>query len=360
VDIMKSYLKLAFMGFLGFVLLGSAFKPVWAQDQTSPNDDQQPATSSTSPDQPAGENPTSEAASPGNVASSDYVIGGEDVLTIKVFNLPEMTQTVRVENDGTISVRLLGPVHAEGLTTLQLKHELERDWGKNYLQDPQVTIFVKSFHSRPVSVVGSVAKPGLYELPGPRNLVQVLAMAGGLVRSSTAGPGAGHYVYLTRKAGFDNLQPMDGVDLVSPDKIKVNLKDLLYANAQGPNIEVEPWDVITVPRAGVVYVVGSGVRLPGKIILEDQTSMTVLQALAVAEGLAPHAARSRAVIRRPTSSGGFSEVHINVGKILRGKAPDPQLADNDVLFVPGSPGRAFGDQGIASAIGVLSGWIIWH
>ncbi|MGH9430390.1 MAG: polysaccharide biosynthesis/export family protein [Terriglobia bacterium] len=356
---MKSFLKLFFLAFLGLGLLGFALRPAWAQDQSSPSDDQQSASSSTAPDQPAEDNPSSQSALPADVTNPDYIIGSEDVLTIEVFNLPEMKQTVRVENDGTISVRLLGPVRTEGLTTLQLKHELEKDWGKDYLQDPQVSIFVKTFHSRPVSLVGSVEKPGLYQLPGARNLIQVLAMAGGLMKSSTAGPGAGRYLYITRSKGFDNLEPMDGVELVAPDKVRVDIKGLLYANAQGPNIQVKPLDVITVPRAGVVYVVGSGVKLPGKIILEDQDSMTVLQALAVAEGLAPYAAKSRAIIRRRTSSGGYTEVPVNVGKILKGKAPDPSLADNDVLFVPGSAGRVAGQQGLSTALGVLTGWLIW-
>ncbi|MGH9454115.1 MAG: polysaccharide biosynthesis/export family protein [Terriglobia bacterium] len=364
---MKPALKLFLLVFLGVGLLGATIKPLWAQNQSSPPDDQQQTgsfdqqqtDSPTTSNQETQANQPSQRTLPTNVTNPDYVIGPEDVLTINVFNLPEMEQTVRVENDGTISVRLLGPVKAEGLTSLQLKHALEKDWGKDYLQDPQVSIFVKKFNSRPVSLVGSVEKPGLYQLPGSRNLIQVLAMAGGLVRSSSNGPGAGRYLYITRKKGFDNLEPMDGVELVAPDKLRVDIKNLLYTNEQGPTVQIKPLDLITVPRAGVVYVVGSGVRLPGKIILEDQDSMTVLQALAVAEGLAPYAAKSRAIIRRRTPSGSFTEVPIDVGKVLKGKAEDPSLADNDVLFVPGSVGRIAGAQGISTAIGVLSGWLIW-
>jgi polysaccharide export outer membrane protein len=297
---------------------------------------------------------------PSDVTNPDYVIGPEDVLTIDVFNLPEMKQTVRVENDGTIAVRLLGPVRAAGLTPIQLKHELETDWGKKYLQDPQVSIFIKKFHAHPVSVVGSVEKPGLYQLPGSRSLVQVLAMAGGLVRSSQAGPGAGRYLYITRPSGFDNLEPMDGAELVAPNKLKVNIKKLLFNNGDGPNVMIRPKDQIIVPRAGVVYVVGDGVMHPQKIILEDQDNITVLEALAEAAGLAPLASKNKARIIHRSEGGAVHERIVNIGNILKGKAPDPSLSSNDVLFVPRSLGRSTESSTAATAIGVLSGWVIWH
>ncbi len=365
---MKMPLKLFLIAFLAAGLLRNAVRPLWAQDQTPAADDQQQtgspdqqqADSSTALDQSTEDNQPSQSALPTDVTNPDYLIGPEDVLTLEVFNLPEMKQTVRVENDGTISVRLLGPVRAEGLTSLQLKHELETDWGKQYLQDPQVSIFVKKFKARPVSLVGSVEKPGLYQLPGPRNIIQVLAMAGGLVRSTTAGPGAGRYLYITRKAGFDNLEPMDGVDLVAPDKLRVDIKKLLYSNQEGPSIQVKPMDLITVPRAGVVYIVGDGVMHPQQVILEDHESMTVLEALAVAQGLAPNAGKSHAKIIRRTSGGHTTESPLNLDKIFKGKSPDPRLAANDMLFVPGSGGKAIAKGGISAAIATLSGYLIFH
>jgi len=209
---MKTLFNISLIILFAGGLLTNEIRPLCAQDQGPSSDDQQQTSSQPTPEQGSEDSQSAQSALPTNVTNPDYVIGPEDVLTIDVFNLPEMKQTVRVENDGTISLRLLGPVRAEGLTTLQLKHDLQKAWGKDYLQDPQVSIFVKTFHARPVSLVGSVVKPGLYQLPGPRNIIQVLAMAGGLTKSSTGGPGAGRYLYITRKAGFDNLEPMDGVD----------------------------------------------------------------------------------------------------------------------------------------------------
>src|SRR5438552_2466732 len=157
----------------------------------------------------------------GGLLGPDYVLGPEDVLVIEVFNLPEMRQVVRVENDGTISVKLLPHVKAAGLTATELEKELEKKWGKDYLEDPHVTIFVREAHSQPVSVVGAVDAPGIYQLTGHRTLVDMVALAGGLAKKTAAQ--AGRTVYVTRKNGFGELKPVDGMRQVAPDQIEIDL-----------------------------------------------------------------------------------------------------------------------------------------
>src|SRR5215471_4057639 len=105
-----------------------------------------------------------DAPATGGTLGADYVIGPEDVLTLEVLNVPELKETVRVENGGTIPVKLLGHVKAAGLSTAQLRANLESEWGKTYLEDPKVTVFIREFHAQPISVVGAVEKPGLYQL----------------------------------------------------------------------------------------------------------------------------------------------------------------------------------------------------
>ena len=142
---------------------------------------------------PAANTDTTTANTPGDSDSSatatagpDYILGPEDEIDIEVLNVPELKQTVRVAADGKISVPLIGRVPASGLTPEQLRQELAEQWGENYLQDPQVSVFVKEFKARPVSVIGAVEKPGLYYLKGPRNLIEVLSMAGGFPQKSTS------------------------------------------------------------------------------------------------------------------------------------------------------------------------------
>ncbi|MGH9405833.1 MAG: polysaccharide biosynthesis/export family protein [Terriglobia bacterium] len=301
----------------------------------------------------------------GGAIGADYALGPEDVLTITVFNLPEMTETVRVENDGSIWVKLLGRVKAAGLTTSQLRAELQTEWGKTYLEDPHVTIFVKQYHSTPVSVVGAVARPGVYQLPGPRSLIQVIAMAGGVNMPGTAagnmqgGAPAGRWAYITRKRGFSGLRPTDGIQSLAPDQVKVDLGRLMYSHDTAMNILVEPFDTVTVSKAGIVYVVGDVLKAGG-FTLEDVDSLTALQALSLAGGFGPGSnTRSDEIIH--TLPNGTRQVNrINLGKVMKGKAKDPTLTANDMLVVPGSTIKSLQNEGLGTVMGTLSGLIIWR
>ena len=291
-------------------------------------------------------------------ASSDYVIGPEDVLQITVFDVPDLSQTVRVANDGTIAIPLLGRLEASGLTADQLRDRLEAALGKNLVQNPQVSVFVQQFHARPVSIVGAVEKPGLYQITGPRSLVEMLSLAGGLAKRNTAA--AGKTVYVTRSGGFKNLKVVPGMRQLAPDKIAIDLKDLLYTQASGLNIPIESHDIIAVSKADVIYVAGDGVRKPGGFLLEDRDSITVMQALAMAQGLAPNAARHRARIIHTRPDGTHAETFIDVEKIIKDKAPDPVLAANDILYVPTSRGKRAAKKTAETIVQTVSGFLIFH
>jgi polysaccharide export outer membrane protein len=293
------------------------------------------------------------------VPSTDYVIGPEDVLSIDVFNVPELSRlVVRVANDGTVSLPLLGAVRAAGMSALQLRNELEAVWGKSYLEKPQVAVYVQEFHSRPVSVIGAVEKPGLYQLTGPRTLIEMLSMAGGLAKRSSAP--AGRTVYVTRKGGFEDFQPTEGMSLVASDKVEINLRRLLYSHEDALNIEIKPLDVIGVSKADIVYVVGNGARRPGGFVLEDREKITVLQALAMAEGFGPNASKGDARIIRTQADGSREQIPINLNKVLKGKSPDLELVANDILFVPDSSQKAALKRGLDATIATVSGLLIWR
>lgn len=287
----------------------------------------------------------------------NYLIGPEDVITIDVFDVPELSKfDAQVANDGTISVPLLGSVKAAGLTQRQLRDELDEEWGAKYLNRPQVSLYIKDFKSRPVSVVGSVAKPGIVYLTGRRTLVEVLAMAGGL---ASVGAAAGKEVYVERPGGFQDLPAADGLRETAPDKVSIELKKLLYSQDTRLNIEIEPFDIVTVSRAGVVYLAGAFTR-PGGYVLDNKDTITALQAVAMAQGLGANARTSEAQIIRRSNSGATTESTIDLKKILRGKAPDVTLADNDILFVPNSTAKAISKNSLSSFIGIVSGMVIYR
>jgi polysaccharide biosynthesis/export protein len=289
---------------------------------------------------------------------SDYVIGPEDVLRVDVFGVPELSNlTLRVAIDGTIAPPLLGRVKAAGLTASELRKVLETKWAKNYLQNPQVSVFVQEFHAMPVSIVGAVEKPGLYPLTGPRTLIEMLSLAGGLAKRSSAP--AGPTVYVTRQGGFGNLQPVDGMRLLSPDKVEIDLQKLFYSKEDALNIAMKPRDVISVSRADVVYVTGRGVQRAGGFILEDRENVTVFQALAMAEGLSANAKKRDARIIRRLPDGSRIEIPVDLEKILKGQAADVTLVANDILFVPDSTQKAAAKRGAEAIIGTLSGLLIY-
>ena len=295
-------------------------------------------------------------SSSSTAADPNYVVGPEDVIDIEVFDVPELTKTFRVAADGLITLPLIGRVQAAGLTAEQLRQALAEKWGEDYLQDPQVTVFVREFKAKPVSVIGAVEKPGLYPLTGQRTLIEVLSMAGGFGKKGTSP--AGRTVVITRKSGFKDLQTVPGMHVRGPDQIEIDLNRLLYAREEGLNIEIKPLDVVSVTKADVVYVTGA-VKQAGGFVLEDRPTLTVLQAISMAGGFTGTAARKSARILKTQPDGSKTEVPINLSKVLDGKAEDTTLAANDILFVPDSKKKMVGARALDASIYTVSGWLIW-
>jgi polysaccharide export outer membrane protein len=339
---------------LGFVFLASA-APL-AQDRQQQELIEPTLQSDDLPGQDT--SPAVPPAAEAPALSTDYVIGPEDVLDVDVFNVPELSKTVRVGNDGTISLALLGHVQAAGLTTSQLRARLESRWGQTYLENPQVSVFVKEFHAQPVSLIGAVERPGLYQLTGPRTLIEMLSTAGGLAKRSSAP--AGRTVYVTRKGGFEDLQPTEGMSLIASDKVEINLRRLLYSREDSLNIEIKPLDIISVSKADIVYVAGNGARRPGGFVLEDREKITVLQALAMAEGFSPNASKGNARIIRTKADGSREQIPINLNKVLKGNSPDLELVANDILFVPDSTQKAALKRALEATVATASGLLIWR
>lgn len=291
-------------------------------------------------------------------ASPDYIIGPEDVLDIDVFNLSELNKTVRVANDGTISLLLIGRVQAAGLTSEQLRKELESKYSQTYIQNPHLSVFVREYHAQPVSVMGAVERPGLYQLTGPRTLIQMLSMAGGLAKRTSAP--AGRTVVVTRQGGFGALPEVEGLRRVAPDKVEINLQRLLFSRDDSLNIRIDPQDIVSVSKADIVYVTGRGVQKPGGYVLEDRENVTVLQALAMAEGLSANVAKRYARIIRQQPDGARAEIPLDLDRVLKGKSADPPLMANDILFVPDSSQKAALKRGLDATIATISGVLIFH
>jgi polysaccharide export outer membrane protein len=314
----------------------------------------------------------------------DYQIGPEDLLEISVLEAPDLNRTVRVSDDGAISLALLGSIQAAGLSTRQLQTALEDRLRQTYMKDPQVSVFVQEMRSHPVSVFGAVEKPGVYQIRYAKTLVEVLSMAQGLAND------AGDTAIVVRHAGdpgdlavaalldsrstaatdspSEPVVPMPSTasrateDTAGIEGITINLKGLLDASDPRSNVLVYPGDTVTVGRAGIVYVVGQ-VHKPGGFLLKTNENISVLQAIALAEGMTSNAKGKEARIFLAGINGSPKEVPINLDKILAGKAPSPLLKPNDVLFVPNSGGKEalhVLEQSTAGIVGALGGAAIYR
>jgi polysaccharide export outer membrane protein len=146
--------------------------------------------------------------------------------------------------------------------------------------------------------------------------------------------------------------------LVAPDKLEIDARRLVYSQDSRLNIEIKPFDTISVSRADIVYVVGA-VRKAGGFVMQDRENLTVLQAVALAEGLTWSAAKRGARIIRRHDDGSRTEIPLDLGKIWSGKSQDVEMAANDILFIPTSKGKLGAARGAESAIGLISGLLIY-
>ena len=314
----------------------------------------------------------------------DYQIGPEDLLEISVLEASDLNRTVRVSDDGAISLALLGSIQAAGLSTRQLQAVLEDRLRLTYMKDPQVSVFVQEMRSHPVSVFGAVEKPGVYQIRCAKTLVEVLSMAQGLANDAgdtvivvrhTGDPGDLAVAALldSRSTAVRDFPSEAVVPIPSTvsratdgtagiEGITINLKDLLDSSDPRSNVLVYPGDMIKVTRAGIVYVVGQ-VHKPGGFLLKTNENISVLQAIALAEGLTSNAKGKEARIFVGGTNGSPKEVPINLDKILAGKAPSPLLKPDDVLFVPNSGGKEalhVLEQSTAGIVGALGGAAIYR
>jgi polysaccharide biosynthesis/export protein len=292
-------------------------------------------------------------APPVNMTS--YVLGPEDQVTVRVFAADDIPdKPVQIDNDGTVTLPMIGQVHAAGLTVEQLQANLVTAY-KKYFKNPQVTVQVTDFRSQPVSVAGNVNTPGVVQLRGNRNLMEVIGQAGGL--RADAGDG----VLITRNLSEGPI-PVAGAFTDPTGKYSVahiDIRAVMSGKDPEGNILIKPHDVVTVPRARMIYVLGN-VGRPGGYVLTDNETMSITQAIALAGGWDHTAALSGARVLRADGGPQREQIPANLKKIMENKAPDLQLRPDDILYVPNSVGKVIGARGIETAIGVGTGLLIWR
>src|SRR5262245_10175679 len=274
-----------------------------------------------------------------------YTLGPGDTITIRALNVEEISdKPVRIGTSGIIRFPMIGSIKAAGITLEQLEAEITSRL-KDTVNEPDVAVTITEYRSRPVSVMGSVNTPGVHELDkGHKTLYEVLSLAGG------PKPEAGYNAKIIRRREFGTI-PLPGAALDPTGRFSVatvNLKSVMEARKPEENILICPFDVISVPKGELVYVLGD-VRKAGGIVLNEQSTVTVLQALSLAEGMQRTAKPEQAKILRPVAgSSTRSELPINLKRVLAGLDQDVALYTNDILLVPGGRERGSKLQTLAT------------
>jgi polysaccharide export outer membrane protein len=261
------------------------------------------------------------------------VIGPDDTVTIMALNVEEISKPWRIGPSGELNLPMVGRVKAAGLTAQQLEGEISGRL-KEFVRDPQVTVFVSEFKSHPVTISGAVEKPGVLQVDRPTPLFAVLALAGGV---KDAGP----TVTLTRQ--IENGAIPDPAAKESRDGkysvLELPIESVLKGNGVAANVEVRPFDTVTVsqekhPR--MVFLAGE-VNKPGAIELLTQDQVSLTKALAMAGGVTHVAKPSRTMIRHINGKGQETAfAFVDMKKIMTGKAKDLILSEGDVVIVPSS------------------------
>jgi polysaccharide export outer membrane protein len=262
-------------------------------------------------------------------------IGANDLIAVAVYGAPELTRTVRVSAEGEIRLPMLRQhIGAKGLLPAELEGRIVRALvAEDILVEPVVTVTIAEYHSRAISVAGAVRRPITFQAWGKTTLLEALTRAEGL------SPDAGAEILITRPATPDSAIPR---------LERIAAKGLFDLADPALNVILEGGEEVRVPQVGRVFVVGN-VKRPGAFKIEDGYGMTVLKALALAEGLSPYATKLAFVFRHV--DGPAREVPVELRKILDRKAPDLELTANDILYIPDNRGQRMTINALEKAIG---------
>jgi polysaccharide biosynthesis/export protein len=286
--------------------------------------------------------------------SADIPIGSGDLLHIDVYGVAELSRDVRVSGSGDITYPLIpGQVHVGGLTPLELQEKMEQLLiTDGLLKHPQVFVFVKEQNSQAITITGAVSHPMVFQPVRPTTLLEALTAAGGISID------AGSVIVITRPASPDSAHVEPASDRSDASRgyqtIQISLHDLLKSGDPVYNIPVYGGDVVSVPRAGIVYVLGQGTAQPGGYVMQTWGErMTVLQLVAQAHGLSSFAKPDDAVIMRTDpATGKKEEIPVHINQIRKQKADDVLLGANDILYIPDSKAKKALAKGTEAILGI--------
>ena len=342
----------------------------------------------------------------------EYTIGNGDLLGIVVFDVPELTRDVRVSRAGTIALPLVpARLHIAGLTEMQARQAIADVLEANGLvSQPQVEVTAKERRSRPITVVGAVQHPMVYQADSDVTLLEVLANAGGIANDASdtiivtrpraalfipiastesiveSAPGTASSASEATTTTDDKEQPSSATPPAFPsaqqldhtppgaadsssqtqtpaplsNTISINLNELLEKGDMRNNIPLQPGDVVTVPHAGIVYVLGAVTRPGGFVVSNDRTQLTTLKILALAGGQTKTAKLDHAFIVRKDNQGKQTATEVDLKKIIHLQEEDLPMRASDILYIPDSKTKAALFQALTIGVAVATGALLYR
>ena len=337
----KMQLRTKLAGFVTFALLFQA-STNWAA--------QVPAATQ----KPAAQNVDNGPRSLANAHLPSYVLGPNDEIVIQSVHAQEIAnKPTRISTSGDLNLPMVGRVHAAGMTLDQLETEVSERL-KTYIREPDIAINITQFKSQPVSVIGYVGAPGVIQLEGRKTLIEVLSQVGGLK------PEAGSRVKIMRTKEWGPI-PLPSARMEGDNSVaEVSVRGIETATNPEENIQILPNDVISVPRADIVYVMGE-VKKPGGFALNDRgRTISLIEVLARAEGTTPTAALKYAKVIRPVPNSNRIEIPVNLKDLLNGKSKDILLQPDDILLVPNSYAKGAFSRTLDSVVNATTSLIIYR
>jgi polysaccharide export outer membrane protein len=288
-----------------------------------------------------------------------YRLGPDDQVSIRVMDMEKLqldnAAAPKINVNGDLDLPVIGHLHAEGLTLDQLKAAIASRLS-DILNNPSVSVSIVQYRSHPISVLGSVRNPGVFQVAQSKRLLEVISLAGGLA------PDAGDKIKISRLNSSGTL-PLANVSEDSATGYSVgtiSVKGLIDDADTGLNIPVLDGDVIAVSKAELIYVMGA-VKRAGGFPLGNKTSVSILQALSLAEGFDHAASPGKARLLREEKPGqDRTETVVDLKPIMAGTAPDVPLRANDILYVPTSGAKMASLRAIEAAVQVGTGFAIFH
>jgi polysaccharide export outer membrane protein len=282
-----------------------------------------------------------------------YLLGPDDEIVVHSPDIPDVNgKPMRLDPDGDLRLPIVGRVRAAGMTLEQLEAELVNRL-KVFVHTPDVAVSVTEFHSHAVSIIGAVGTSGVHRLEGNKTLIEMLSLAAGV--TAEAGP----VVRLTRRIDWGRIplaaaadDPTGGFSIVD-----IELTALLEGRTPEMNVMVRPNDIISVPRAEMVFVIGEVAR-PGSVALRAGKSVSVMEAVSSSGGVLRTGSGKHARILRPVAGAqARTEIEVDINRIMQGKAKDMPLMAGDILVVPDGKGRRAAARALEMAlqVGMMAG-----